>query len=301
MRSRVTGLFSTLSLSLNLCILALMLLSLLLPFTFLFGFSREPVKILLLFPFGIPLPISLRLDPVLSISALVVVYSALMAYMLLKENAIWRALGPNPYRNRALSLVAIFTSLTLVLQLVDYIQGAFGVEVGGIEVCNPLYHFFYVSLSPITEELGFRLCLIGILGLVITGIRRGRLKAVVRPKGRMRGLRMHMLIIFSSLFFASFHLLGGWKLGKFAEAAITGYVLGRVYYSQGIGQAVMLHWSFNYFTSSLYCFNLAQGLSLSSVLDWLIYPAGAASLLAFLLPYLMGSKELRSLLNPDLF
>lgn len=299
MRSKVIGVFSAVSLSLNLSILALMLLSfplaILIPFS---DLSKAPAEGVVLYLFGIPLRLEARIDPVVGILALTAVYSALMA-ILMKGRSFRAEL---PYENDALSLAATFSALTVILQLIDYVQEAFGVEVGEISVCEPLYHLFYVSLSPITEEIGFRLCLIGVLGLVITGLRRDRLKALLRPKGRMDGWRIHVLILFSSVLFAYFHLLGGWKLGKFTEALVAGYVLGRVYYSKGILNAIMLHWSFNYFTSSLYCFDLAYGTQFGTVLDWLAPFAGAVTILTLVLLHLSGSLDLKKmLLDPDAF
>ena len=254
------------------------------------------------FLFGIPIPFSINIDPILGIILLVLIYAVMMSFLLIRRKAVWKTLGLGfkAYElSDALFIAAIFSSSMLILQLIDYIQGAFGLEVGEIEVCNPLYNFFYVSLAPITEELGFRLCLIGVIGLLISREKGSKwLRALVRPKGNMeKGLKIHSLIIFSAILFAYFHLLGGWKAGKFAEALFTGYVLGRVYYSRGIGQSIMLHWSFNFFTSSFYCFDIAYGTYFSDVLNWLIYPAGIVTILLFSLLSLSGIFNLRSLLH----
>jgi len=298
MRSKVIGIFSAISLSLNLSILALMLLSFPLAISILFsGLSKASAEGVVFYLFGIPLRLEAKVDPMVGIPALTAIYSALMA-LLLKGRSFEAEL---PYKNDALSLAATFSILTLILQLVDYVQKAFGLEVGEICVCDPLYLLFYVSLSPITEEIGFRLCLVGVLGLLITGLGRDRLKALFRPKGRMDGWRMHTLILLSSVLFAYFHLLGGWKAGKFAEALVAGYVLGRVYYSKGILQAIMLHWSFNYFTSNLHCFDLAYGTQFETALDWLVPFAGGSTVLTLVLLHVSGSLDLKRLLDPDAF
>ena len=54
------------------------------------------------------------------------------------------------------------------------------------------------------------------------------------------------------LFFGLAHIISGepWSEGKFAQAAISGIIIGWVYYRYGLISAILIHWATNYFIYS---------------------------------------------------
>ena len=54
------------------------------------------------------------------------------------------------------------------------------------------------------------------------------------------------------LFFGLAHIISGepWSEGKFAQAAVSGIIIGWVYYRYGLISAILIHWATNYFIYS---------------------------------------------------
>jgi len=55
-----------------------------------------------------------------------------------------------------------FAILILISSVIDFIQEGIGIKTEPSEPSNELIQFFNVTLAPITEEIGFRILLIGI-------------------------------------------------------------------------------------------------------------------------------------------
>ena len=68
----------------------------------------------------------------------------------------------------------------------------------------------------------------------------------------MQNRRVIGIIIAVGLFFGLAHIISGepWSEGKFAQAAISGIIIGWVYYRYGLISAVLIHWATNYFIYS---------------------------------------------------
>ena len=123
---------------------------------------------------------------------------------------------------------------------------------------NDLTMFLAITISPITEELGFRVMLIGIpLFLIFT--HKSSLKfffsALWHPYKNLhivKHKRAIGIIVAVGLFFGLAHIISGepWSEGKFAQAAISGIIIGWVYYRYGLISAILVHWATNYFIYS---------------------------------------------------
>ena len=68
----------------------------------------------------------------------------------------------------------------------------------------------------------------------------------------MQHRRAISIIIAVGLFFGLAHIITGepWSEGKFAQATISGIIIGWVYYRYGLISAILVHWATNYFIYS---------------------------------------------------
>ena len=68
----------------------------------------------------------------------------------------------------------------------------------------------------------------------------------------MQHKRVIGIIIAVGLFFGLAHIISGepWSDGKFAQATISGIIIGWVYYRYGLISAILVHWATNYFIYS---------------------------------------------------
>ena len=138
---------------------------------------------------------------------------------------------------------------------------------------NDLIQFFYVSLAPITEEIGFRVFLIGIPLVAFyshkTSIKHF-FKGLWSPSDNLHiyeSRRAIILIIIVAIFFGLAHIISGepWSGGKFAQASASGIILGWLYFRYGLISAILVHWATNYFVFSYV--NFISQISLISVED----------------------------------
>ncbi|HEV2137892.1 MAG TPA: CPBP family glutamic-type intramembrane protease [Nitrososphaerales archaeon] len=183
--------------------------------------------------------------------------------------------GSNPIRAMSMSLkegeqplfsspfiVAVITIafLTFTASVMDAFISSTGVQIGTI-TGDPLALLAGFTSSPLVEELGFRVVLIGLVAMILCLGRSTRtaLKALWRPSAAIEGLAVgsgaSILIWvatgFSAVTFGACHVLCGstWDIGKFPEAAYGGLVLGYVYVKYGLHVAVLAHWGVDYLGS----------------------------------------------------
>ena len=151
-----------------------------------------------------------------------------------------------------------FSILILVSAIINFIQEGFGVSTTPPAVENDLIQFFYVSLAPITEEIGFRVFLIGIPLVAFyshkTSIKHF-FKGLWSPSDNLHiyeSRRAIILIIIVAIFFELAHIISGepWSSGKFAQASASGMILGWLYFRYGLISAILVHWATNYFVFS---------------------------------------------------
>ncbi|HME18169.1 MAG TPA: CPBP family glutamic-type intramembrane protease, partial [Nitrososphaerales archaeon] len=147
--------------------------------------------------------------------------------------------------------------LTFTATAIDTVTQAAGVQIGELRGTDATI-FISTTTSPLVEEFGFRMCIIGLVALALalgTG-RRASLRALWRPASVYEGEaarpgRAYILLVAlvaSSGAFGLAHLTSGsgWDAGKLPEAVFGGLVLGYVYIRYGFHIAVLTHWGVDY-------------------------------------------------------
>ncbi|MEK6817801.1 MAG: CPBP family glutamic-type intramembrane protease, partial [Thermoproteota archaeon] len=136
--------------------------------------------------------------------------------------------------NYMITITKWFSILILMSIIIDFIQQGFGIVTVPPSVDNNLAQFLYVSLSPIVEELGFRVILIGLPLFVFYSHKlsiKHFFKSIWNPN---RNLHIYdfrktlFLIVLVGIFFGLAHIMTGepWSEGKFAQATVSGIILG---------------------------------------------------------------------------
>ena len=78
------------------------------------------------------------------------------------------------------------------------------------------------------------------------------------------------IIVLVGVFFGVAHIISGepWSNGKFAQAAISGIIIGWVYYRYGLISAILINWATNYFIFS-YVFVISEvnGISVTTAIS----------------------------------
>jgi len=173
--------------------------------------------------------------------------------------------------NYMVAITKWFSILILVSAIINFIQEGFGVSTVPPPVKNDLLQFFYVSLAPLTEEIGFRVLLIG-LPLYALYSQRTSIRYFFRglwvPSTNLHiyeSRRAIILIVIIAVFFGFSHIISGeaWSNGKFFQATASGIILGWLYFRFGLISAILVHWGTNYFIFSYA--NFISQISLISV------------------------------------
>ncbi|HXX05267.1 MAG TPA: CPBP family intramembrane glutamic endopeptidase, partial [Candidatus Bathyarchaeia archaeon] len=164
----------------------------------------------------------------------------------------------NIRENGLINAITWFSILILVSIIIDFIQSFAGVKIESPISQNNLINFFQLSLSPLTEELGFRVMLIGIpLFLLFSHNSTWKefFKSLWKPSAYLHltnNRKVLALIITIGLFFGAAHIISGnpWSTGKFTQATIAGIIIGWVYVRYGLAPAIIIHWATNFFIFS---------------------------------------------------
>lgn len=197
--------------------------------------------------------------------------------------------------------------LVLVSASINFVQEQFGIVTVPPLDDNDLIQFFYVSLAPLIEEIGFRLILIGI-PLFALYSRRTSVKYFFRCMWSPQNLDIHdskraiFLIVFVGILFGFAHIafVDSWSEGKFAQATAGGIILGWVYLRFGFVASLLIHWATNYFIFSYATFisqinsisiENAFSHSLMSTLEMLLLVSGAFSIGMLVLNRYYSKKE----------
>ena len=170
-------------------------------------------------------------------------------------------------------LVAVtkwFSILILVSAIINFVQEIFGISTIPPVAENNLIQFFYVTLAPLTEEVGFRLLLIGFPLFAIYS-HKSSIKHFFKSLWSPDNLHVYdskraiILIVVVAVFFGLSHVISGdpWSDGKFAQATASGIILGWIYFRFGLISAILVHWATNYFVFSYV--NFISQVSLISV------------------------------------
>jgi hypothetical protein len=210
--------------------------------------------------------------------------------------------------NAMLNAITWFTILILVSIAIDFVQEVFGIKIESPTHQNDLIHFFQLTVSPLTEETGFRVILIGVPLFFLFSYNASWkifFKSLWRPSRYLHitnYVKVLTLIITIGIFFGAAHIISGnpWSPGKFSQAAIAGIIIGWVYVRHGLAPAILIHWGTNFFILSYMFFTsdisqtpISSDISnpFSNILEELLVITGAISLIIKILNYMKSKKE----------
>jgi len=182
----------------------------------------------------------------------------------------------------------VLSSLTYVVVVsIHFFEESHGIPVGEPPVpIDPLLAFFELTVSPLMEEIIFRILPIGVFLIVsLLTLQRKRTSAMVwqerlkfsllciispgnakkrlglktvEDSGFSAGIRFDewvMVLFTSALFgFSHYFFTSTWNVGKIASAFVQGLVMGLSYLVYGIHAPILVHWYFNYY---FYAYGLA--------------------------------------------
>ena len=175
--------------------------------------------------------------------------------------------------NYMINIIKWFSILVLISAIITIIQESFGIITQPPDTENDLILFLQISLAPITEEIGFRLILIGIPLFLIYSHKSSIkffLKSLWNPYSNLHIYEKRKaiaLIIGVGIFFGVAHVISGepWTNGKILQASIGGIIIGWVYFRYGLASAIILHWATNYFIYSyLFLISEINGISVQN-------------------------------------
>ena len=160
--------------------------------------------------------------------------------------------------NYLVSITKWFSILILVSALVTFAQEGFGIQTLPPPIDNDLIQFFHVTSAPLFEEMGFRALLIGIPIFVIYSHKssvKHFFKSLWNPSRNLHiydSKKAVVLIVIVGVLFGFAHIATGqpWSEGKFAQASLSGIILGWLYFRVGLLSAILVHWGTNYFIFS---------------------------------------------------
>jgi len=210
--------------------------------------------------------------------------------------------------NYLVSVIKWFTILIVVSTVINFIQESVGITTQSPQQSDSLIQFFEITAAPISEEIGFRVMLIGIPLFAIYAQRASIIlffKSLWHPSHALHiyeTKKALILIIVVGIFFGAAHIFSGepWSIGKFAQATASGIIIGWVYFKHGLVSAILVHWSTNYFIFSYVNFlaeineitvKNAFSHSLINSLEILFVLTGIVSILLILVNYLNVKKE----------
>lgn len=209
--------------------------------------------------------------------------------------------------NYLVSITKWFSILILVSAIITYVQEGFGVPTMPPPSDNDLVQFFYVTLAPVIEEIGFRVILIGI-PLYVFYSNRTSVKYFFKSLWSPSSLHVYnskravAIIVLAAILFGLSHILAGesWSNGKFAQAAASGIILGWIYFRVGLIASILVHWATNYFIFSYVNFisqisqitvEEAFSHSLINTMEVIFLISGGLSASILLLNYFYSKKK----------
>ena len=167
--------------------------------------------------------------------------------------------------NYLITIIKWFSVLVVISGVINFVQESFGIVTEPPESSNDLILFLAVTIAPIIEEIGFRVILIGIPLFFIYSFKtsiRSFFHVLWNPYQNLHivnNKKANLLIILDGILFGAAHIISGepWSIGKFAQAAVSGIIIGWVYYRYGLITAILIHWATNYFIFS-YVFAVSE-------------------------------------------
>ncbi len=210
--------------------------------------------------------------------------------------------------NSLLSMISWFSILIVFSVIIDFIQHSFGINIEPPKSQNSLIQFFQVTASPLSEEIGFRILLIGVPLFVMFSHKASLkhfFKSLWNPSKNLEITNYKKaiaLILTVAIFFGAAHIISGspWSTGKFTQAAVAGIIIGWVYFRYGFAPAILIHWATNYFIFS-YVFFISEmtGSTItdefsnpfSNTLEVLLLITGGIAIVGKTLNYIKSKKE----------
>lgn len=253
---------------------------------------------------GFPYPISMEANTGLFFLFLWLVYCGAFFASYVSGEKFHRLLRkPGGYtysdftRNFLFSMPIITTLLYTALVALVILQVVFGISSGPSIVSkepSQLIMFFYLTYSPVAEELGFRLIPIGLLTTISLSIIarknvRSRIEFLkiaflgflfpdkakeiagvksIHRFGPLKGIAIYewIFILLTSAFFGFAHYqFGGWNIGKITTSSIFGAALALAYLIYGIHAPILMHWWFNYYYEAYF-----QAWHVNSSISWML-------------------------------
>ena len=210
--------------------------------------------------------------------------------------------------NYIITAIKWFSILVVVSGVIISVQEFFGISVEKTGAPNQLIQFFQILLAPLVEEIGFRVMLIGLPLFALYSCKsslRFFVKSLWRPWHNLdiTDLKKPLLIIIIvAIFFGISHVISGeaWSVGKFAQATVSGLIIGWVYFRYGLAPAILIHWAANYFIYS-YAYIVADinkipvetafAHSLLNALELTLIATGVISIVILVLNYVFSKKH----------
>ena len=225
----------------------------------------------------------------------------------LKSMSLMISSGKYDRSNYMIGVTKWLSVLVLASALINFVQERFEIDIVPPVVENDLIQFFYVSMAPVMEEFGFRLLLLGIPLFVFYSSKfslKYFLRCLWTPNilGIHNGKKTFFLIVFVGILFGFAHIAFGesWSEGKFAQASVSGIILGWVYLRYGFVVSLLIHWATNYFIfayasflSQLNLISVEDAFShqLMSSIEMLLLISGVLSLGVMFLTNFCSEKE----------
>ncbi|MHB8601878.1 MAG: CPBP family intramembrane glutamic endopeptidase [Nitrosotalea sp.] len=262
---------------------------------------------------GYKVPISFEMGDAFMISWTIFLILFSVSYFgpedsLLKTLSNMMSKGLKNLRGNALvNMMAWFSILILFSVIIESIQQSFGVKIESPVSTNDLIRFFQLGISPLTEETGFRVLLIGVpLFLMFSHSASWKtfFKSLWRPSKYLSissYKKPMILIITIGLLFGVAHIISGtpWSPGKVTQATVAGIIIGWVYVRYGFAPAVLVHWATNYFLFSYLYFisSLSQSTPVSdssnpfsNTLEVILVGTGIIAITIKILEYIESRK-----------
>ena len=211
--------------------------------------------------------------------------------------------------NYLITIIKWFSVLVVISGVINFVQESFGIVTEPPESTNDLILFLAVTIAPIIEEIGFRVILIGIPLFLIYSFKtsiRSFFHVLWHPYENLHivdNKKAILLIVLVGIFFGAAHIISGepWSSGKFAQAAVSGIIIGWVYYRYGLIAAILIHWATNYFIFS-YVFAISEinGISIESAithtmvntLEIILVVTGIVSISIIIMYYLNSKNQI---------
>lgn len=212
--------------------------------------------------------------------------------------------------NYLVSAIKWFSILIVISGAIIFVQESIGVKTEPQESSNILIQFYNVTLAAITEEIGFRVLLIGIPLFAMYAQKfsfRMLFKSLWHPAEHLhifKQKRVLVLITIVGIIFGAAHVISeeSWSNGKFTQATASGIIIGWVYFRYGFISAILVHWATNYFVFS-YVYLIADineisiqsafTHSLTSTLEILFIVTGVVSIALILFNFVTLKKQKR--------